>query len=35
MEMHGNEVVFRRIAMPLHGDDEMTRDWFGPLGQMR
>ena len=27
MEMHGNEVVFRRIAMPLHGDDEMTRDW--------
>lgn len=27
MEMNGNEVVFRRIAMPLHGDDEMTRDW--------
>ena len=34
MEMHGNEVVFRRIAMPLHGDDEMTRDWFVPLSQM-
>jgi len=27
MEMNGNEVVFRRIAMPLHGDDEKTRDW--------
>ena len=26
MEMHGNEVVFRRIAMPLHGDDELTGD---------
>ena len=32
MEMHGNEVVFRRIAMPLHGDDEMTRDWLRALG---
>ena len=28
MEMHGNEVVFRRIAMPLHGDDEKTEDWI-------
>ena len=28
MEMHGNEVVFRRIAMPLHGDDELTGDWI-------
>ena len=32
MEMHGNEVVFRRIAMPLHGDDEMTRDWVRSIG---
>ena len=28
MEMHGNEVVFRRIAMPLHGDDEKTEEWI-------
>tara|TARA_B100001989_G_scaffold91737_1_gene63876 strand:- start:2813 stop:3718 length:906 start_codon:yes stop_codon:yes gene_type:complete len=32
MEMHGNEVVFRRIAMPLHGDDVMTRDWIRAIG---
>ncbi len=32
MEMHGNEVVFRRIAMPLHGDDEMTGDWVRSIG---
>ena len=32
MEMHGNEVIFRRIAMPLHGDDEMTRDWVRAIG---
>ena len=32
MEMHGNEVVFRRIAMPLHGDDEMTQDWLRAIG---
>jgi len=32
MEMHGNEVVFRRIAMPLHGDDEMTQDWVRAIG---
>ena len=28
MEMHGNEVIFRRIAMPLHGNDEMTESWI-------
>ena len=28
MEMHGNEVVFKRIAMPLHGDDELTEGWI-------
>tara|TARA_B100001996_G_scaffold33031_1_gene24866 strand:+ start:3970 stop:4935 length:966 start_codon:yes stop_codon:yes gene_type:complete len=32
MEMHGNEVVFRRIAMPLHGDDELTADWIRTIG---
>ena len=32
MEMHGNEVVFMWIAMPLHGDDEMTRDWIRAIG---
>jgi GMP synthase-like glutamine amidotransferase len=32
MEMHGNEVVFRRIAMPLHGDDELTGDWIRTIG---
>ena len=32
MEMHGNEVIFRRIAMPLHGDDELTEDWVRTIG---
>ena len=32
MEMHGNEVVFRRIAMPLHGEDELTEDWIRAIG---
>ena len=32
MEMHGNEVVFKRIAMPLHGDDELTEEWIRSIG---
>ena len=32
MEMHGNEVIFRRVAMPLHGDDELTEAWIRSIG---
>ncbi|MFL2975793.1 MAG: type 1 glutamine amidotransferase [Candidatus Thalassarchaeaceae archaeon] len=32
MEMNGNEVIFRRIAMPLHGNDELTEDWVRAIG---
>jgi len=32
MEMHGNEVIFRRVAMPLHGDDELTETWIRTIG---
>jgi GMP synthase-like glutamine amidotransferase len=32
MEMHGNEVIFRRVAMPLHGDDELTEAWIRNIG---
>tara|TARA_Y100000746_G_scaffold47432_1_gene36559 strand:- start:1043 stop:2008 length:966 start_codon:yes stop_codon:yes gene_type:complete len=32
MDMHGNEVVFKRIAMPLHGDDELTEEWIRSIG---
>ena len=32
MEMHGNEVIFRRVAMPLHGDDELTETWIRSIG---
>jgi GMP synthase-like glutamine amidotransferase len=32
MEMHGNEVIFRRVAMPLHGDDELTEAWIRTIG---
>lgn len=28
MEMSGNEVIFRRVAMPLHGDDGLTESWI-------
>jgi len=28
LELSGNEALFRRIAMPLHGDDSMTADWL-------
>jgi len=28
MEMSGNEVIFKRVAMPLHGDDELTETWI-------
>jgi len=28
MEMSGNEVIFKRVAMPLHGDDELTEAWI-------
>ena len=31
IEMGGNPVVFRRIAVPLHGDDTMTADWLGRI----
>ncbi len=32
LEMNGNEVVFRRIAMPLHGDDQLTEAWIRTIG---
>ena len=32
MEMHGNEVIVRRVAMPLHGDDELTEAWIRIIG---
>ena len=32
MKMYGNEVIFRRIAMPLHGYDKMTREWIRAIG---
>jgi len=32
LEMHGNEVIFRRVAMPLHGDDELTEAWIRNIG---
>ena len=32
LQMGGNPVTFRRIAMPLHGDDELTAQWFNGLG---
>lgn len=28
VDISGNQVSFRRIAMPLHGDDDMTSEWF-------
>jgi len=28
VEMHGNEVTFKRVAMPLHGDDVLTEEWI-------
>ncbi len=28
MEMSGNEVIFRRVAMPLHGTDGLTETWI-------
>ena len=28
VEMHGNEVTFKRVAMPLHGDDALTEEWI-------
>ena len=28
MEMFGNDVIFRRVAMPLHGDDALTEGWI-------
>ena len=31
IEMGGNPVVFRRIAVPLHGDDTLTADWLGRI----
>jgi len=31
LEMSGNEVFFRRIAMPLHGDDKLTSIWIESL----
>tara|TARA_B100000029_G_scaffold299197_1_gene292160 strand:+ start:113 stop:991 length:879 start_codon:yes stop_codon:yes gene_type:complete len=31
LEISGNEVVFRRVAMPLHGDDELTSIWIESL----
>jgi GMP synthase-like glutamine amidotransferase len=32
MEVQGNEVIFRRVAMPLHGDDELTEAWIRIIG---
>ena len=28
VDISGNPVRFRRIAMPLHGDDDLTSEWF-------
>jgi|TARA_B100000131_G_scaffold19481_2_gene19189 GMP synthase-like glutamine amidotransferase len=28
LDISGNDVEFRRLAMPLHGKDEMTREWL-------
>ncbi len=28
LEMHGNDVIFRRVAMPLNGDDALMREWI-------
>ncbi|RAH06874.1 MAG: hypothetical protein CMA00_001340 [Methanobacteriota archaeon] len=27
----GNKVTFRRIAMPLHGNDKLTKDWISRI----
>ena len=32
LEMSGNEVVFRRVAMPLHGDDRLMTIWLERIG---
>ena len=32
VEISSNPVCFRRIAMPLHGDDELTAEWLERLG---
>ncbi len=32
IEMTGNEVVFRRIAMPLNGDDRLMTSWLERIG---
>jgi GMP synthase-like glutamine amidotransferase len=32
LEIGGNPVSFRRIAMPLHGDDDATARWFDGFG---
>ena len=31
LEMSGNVVVFRRVAMPLHGDDDLTSVWLDSI----
>ncbi|MDP6661868.1 MAG: type 1 glutamine amidotransferase [Candidatus Thalassarchaeaceae archaeon] len=31
VEMGGNRVTFRRIAMPLHGEDSPTAEWLGSI----
>ena len=31
VEMDGNQVSFRRIAMPLHGDDAPTAEWLSRI----
>ncbi|HJM18413.1 MAG TPA: gamma-glutamyl-gamma-aminobutyrate hydrolase family protein [Candidatus Thalassarchaeaceae archaeon] len=31
LEMNGNDVLFKRIAMPLEGDDAKMRGWLGEL----
>ena len=31
MEISGNSVLFKRIAMPLHGDDHLTSRWLDIL----
>jgi len=32
LKMSGNEVIFKRVAMPLHGDDSLTEDWIQCIG---
>jgi len=31
VDMSGNQVSFRRIAMPLHGEDALTTGWLGRI----